>query len=891
MSLKKVYCMPTIEQAMQDDSNSINQIVLRIAKHLSEFGWIVVSNPDEADIIVAHAGQTHNANHHCDVAHCHGLYPTYHFSEPKWHFAANINVIENLRHARVVTTPSTWVADILRRDMNIAPVVVNWAIERDEFVSQNWGDTRHKGYTLWNKTRVDSVCDPAPLIHLAKAIPDAQFMTTFAPHNFNEQMPNLTVTGRTDYATMQHMVRDSAIYLATTKETFGIGTLEAMAFGTPILGYKWGGTADIVEHGVTGYLVEPHDLDGLVQGWRYCMRYRRILGENAQEVARDNHYHWMRVVEQFAAIYDDVLRMKQIERYAPKVSVVIPSYNYSQWLPNAVMSVLRQETNFEVELIVVDDCSTDDTYDTACALQYDYRFKYIRNAQNLGVAATRNKGIALASGQYITCLDADDQLGSPRFLQILADALDATPTLGIAYTGLATFTDSVESGIYPNLFPPEFNAIEQLKGRNQVPTCNMFRKRAWSQAGGYQAQYIPAEDANLWLNIMMQGWDIRKVTDEYIFYYRFHPNSLSAQVRAGNKVEPNWTLPYTGARSNPKTIPFASRVTPLETKHSHPVRNYDKPLVSVIIPVGSGHEQSVKRAIDSVQAQTEWQWECIVINDTGVTLPIGRTWVKQIDLMGGKRGAGYARNAGLQIAQGKFVVFLDADDMFMPDFLEKTLSMYRMTGRYVYTDWYEEHNKGDWNVHVADGYSQEVILNKSSIHAITCLIPRQWITEIGGFNEQLSSWEDSDLFIKLAIKGKCGTRCPEPLFVYNYDSGKRREIGVNLTEQLKVYFDQTFRPYRTGAKMACKCAELAAKLKQTAYDVPDGDLVKVVLLKGGEGKELVKGSSGTNYGQWAKGEIFFILAKDAKSNPARFAEVVTDETPVTTNDPEIPQRV
>lgn len=90
----------------------------------------------------------------------------------------------------------------------------------------------------------------------------------------------------------------------------------------------------------------------------------------------------------------------------PLVSVIIPTYNNGKYIQKAIDSVLRQDVN--IEIIVIDDCSTDNTH----IIIEQYRsypfFIYVKNHKNEGVAASRNKGIDLAKGKYIAYLDADD---------------------------------------------------------------------------------------------------------------------------------------------------------------------------------------------------------------------------------------------------------------------------------------------------------------------------------------------------------------------------------------------------------------------------------------------------------------------------------------------------
>lgn len=88
------------------------------------------------------------------------------------------------------------------------------------------------------------------------------------------------------------------------------------------------------------------------------------------------------------------------------VSVVIPAYNRTPYITQAIDSALGQQVPLEV--IVVDDCSTDDLPGLMTRYREEPRVIYVRNEENLGVARTRNRGVSLAQGEYVAFLDADD---------------------------------------------------------------------------------------------------------------------------------------------------------------------------------------------------------------------------------------------------------------------------------------------------------------------------------------------------------------------------------------------------------------------------------------------------------------------------------------------------
>lgn len=849
----RVWMSPTPSQALNDSSNSIHQIVLKLQKHLRAFDVELVENPDGADLRVGHAGQ--GSQQPMDVAHIHGLYPTAQFGQELWWLGANISVINNIRTAKAVTVPSEWVGDILRRDMHLNPRVIGWAIDPEE-----WQPGNNQGYVLWNKTRVDSVCDPKPMLELAQKAHDTLFLTTFGSGT-----PNVRAIGRQTYEVMRGHIRSASVYLATTKETFGIGILEAMACGIPVLGFRWGGITDIVEHGVTGFLAEPGDIQGLKTGLEYCKKHREVLGQNAR--AKALTYTWDKVAQSFANLYREVLAPAS----GIKVSVVIPCHNYGRFVGEALQSVFNQQTSFRFQVeLILDRCSDNSR---VVADEWHRRFldhpkaKLVFEETDYGNPAdARNYGIQQGHSDYITCLDADDRLNSPNFLQTLAEALDADRTLGIAFTGIQMMDAAGNLGNKSG-WPNGFDFNQQLQRHNQVPTCNLFRREAWVRAGGYRNYNCPAEDADLWTRICALGYRAQHVVDDGWFAYRLHNNSLSTEVRTGKRREPDWLQYHPYAKDG--LHPFASAAKPEYQRPSHPVRNYDTPEIAVIIPIGyPEHVPLLVRAIDSVEGQTFRNWECIVVNDTGRELDIRQSPFVRVVPMRSQKGAGAARNAGAEAATAPYLTFLDADDYLEPRFMEETLRAFKRTGRYVYTDWMSVSKAGDLEQHQTPDYSFAEVFNRSSIHAVNVLIPRAIFEAIGGFDTDMQAWEDVDFFMKLAVKGFCGVRVPLPLFTYQYPTGRRRELGETIKEDLKTLLRERYGAYMRGEKM-CQCDVPVKPSPNGTADLPAEDIVKVEYVKGPLASAPLKGRSGRDYGSRAQGEVFYVFKADVEDERFR----------------------
>lgn len=110
--------------------------------------------------------------------------------------------------------------------------------------------------------------------------------------------------------------------------------------------------------------------------------------------------------------------MQEEKQTAPLITVIMPSYNAGKYIRQAVKSVLHQQGDFGIELLILDDASTDDTAGIAGELiekqkaakagRCSCQLTYLRNEKNLGVAETRNIGIRMAKGKYLAFLDADD---------------------------------------------------------------------------------------------------------------------------------------------------------------------------------------------------------------------------------------------------------------------------------------------------------------------------------------------------------------------------------------------------------------------------------------------------------------------------------------------------
>ena len=115
----------------------------------------------------------------------------------------------------------------------------------------------------------------------------------------------------------------------------------------------------------------------------------------------------------------------------PKISFILTAYNFGKYIKTAIQSLLDQNGAYSFEIIVVDDCSTDNTPEIVKTIS-DTRVKYFYNKKNLGVAGSINKAFSLTSGEYICRFDGDDEW-YPWFLEETVPILDNNPEIGLVY--------------------------------------------------------------------------------------------------------------------------------------------------------------------------------------------------------------------------------------------------------------------------------------------------------------------------------------------------------------------------------------------------------------------------------------------------------------------------
>jgi glycosyltransferase involved in cell wall biosynthesis len=230
-----------------------------------------------------------------------------------------------------------------------------------------------------------------------------------------------------------------------------------------------------------------------------------------------------------------------------KVSVIVPTYNYARFLPDALES-LRSQTYGDWECIVVDDGSTDATRAVvATAMANDGRVRYVHQP-NRGPSAARNRGVAESVGDYIQFLDADDVLPCTK-LEAQIRLMETDPSIGIVYSDTRYFQDSATNllgyrvpGPRPSSTPDERSSDPLLRAliRHNIMAVEgpLIRRSALMTVGPFEVDLVRMEDWQYWLRCALAG--IRFVADsaaETAVRVRVHGDSTTRNLLAMHASE------------------------------------------------------------------------------------------------------------------------------------------------------------------------------------------------------------------------------------------------------------------------------------------------------------------------------------------------------------------
>lgn len=208
-----------------------------------------------------------------------------------------------------------------------------------------------------------------------------------------------------------------------------------------------------------------------------------------------------------------------------RISVIIPCYNYGRFLPDAVNSVLGQKKDgLAVEIIVVDDGSTDDTAAVAQGMGSSIQYIY---QENQGPSAARNSGIRAARGDYLVFLDADDLLTAGTLASHIEN-FAAHPELDVSVCLSLQIFENKDGKTASALWPLKCAHLDMHLCHSNISPIHTFMLRAHvaQDLGFFDPDLRACEDQDYWLRCAALGKRIGP-TPEGLVIYRKHNGSLS----------------------------------------------------------------------------------------------------------------------------------------------------------------------------------------------------------------------------------------------------------------------------------------------------------------------------------------------------------------------------
>ncbi len=483
------------------------------------------------------------------------------------------------------------------------------------------------------------------------------------------------------------------------------------------------------------------------------------------------------------------------------VTVAIMSFNNARYLNQTIDSILSQE-GVRLEVIVRDDCSTDDSLSRMEAFAQDPRFRLEVNERNLGMIANFNRCLDSGSGRYVIVLGSDD-LMAPGHLSSLVAAMDAHPQAALGYVQ-CNWIDAqgqlIRYADHPGHTPQSYSG-----GRNEVaallsfdnyitPSAMMLRRSKLGLAR------LP--DGSIHADMLAGDWDLAirmaEVAPDFVFLrqpsisYRIHDTQISSKfyasvapldnhvrilegvfdrghqdlMRGSEKQIRDLLLQRLAAYPEQREKDLGRRAERLCQRIAELSKSAARgPLFSVILTTYN-RPVLLKHALDSLEKQIQRDFEVVLVNDhgepvehvlaAGYGFPI--TYIRQ----GVNQGLSAARNAGLKIARGRYVTYLDDDDIYLPNHLQVLADAFKdhpYSVLYTDVDYVNEKLRGSERIEQGRsrplhhrGFDRDRLLVSNYIPVNTWAHPRSAIADVGEFDTSLSALEDWDMLLRLVYR-------------------------------------------------------------------------------------------------------------------------------------------
>lgn len=220
---------------------------------------------------------------------------------------------------------------------------------------------------------------------------------------------------------------------------------------------------------------------------------------------------------------------KEPKKYDHEISVVIPCYNQGKYIKETIDS-LKKSIYEDFHCIIVNDGSTDNSEKVILKeIDGDNRFEYFSN-ENHGLSYTRNFGINKTNSKYILCLDSDDKISS-AYIECAVRYLNSHPDTSVFYGNAIMFYDNGNMAFW-NL--PKFS-YSSLLDINSIYCSCVYRRKDYERVGGYdELMKSGYEDWEFLIRLLYNNDNVYR-TDDIVFYYRRHDDSMDVNTRKNAK--------------------------------------------------------------------------------------------------------------------------------------------------------------------------------------------------------------------------------------------------------------------------------------------------------------------------------------------------------------------
>lgn len=647
-----------------------------------------------------------------------------------------------------------------------------------------------------------------------------------------------------DEETLANFYSAADLFLMPSEaEGFGLSAVEAMACGTPVLGFDGTALPDTLRAPRGGIVVKKGDSEQFFHELTALLhddKKRAVITQDALDIAGE-YYDKDRYVSETIDVYQQAIDRKKADSRAkfivdqlkslglnqapqdaddkihtepiiqcehfenvpspghesleevpaksfePKVSIIIPVYNGSDYMRDAIDSALAQ-TYKNTEILVINDGSKDDGATEQIALSYGDRIRYF-SKPNGGVASALNYGIEKMTGEYFSWLSHDDMYFETKLEEQLDILRNRTEKDILFYSDYLLVNENVET-ITEVKFDHEMLEKKPLYGilRGCIHGCSLLIPRhAFEVCGVFNETLRTTQDYDLWFRMMRK------------FRFRHMPSLLVKSrwhEKQGSKVIPVtvkeadelWTgfidnltreemlqcektkylflkelasflsnTPYSGACKYCEERMQEER----ECASTH----LEEAKVSVIIPYHDRIDWVVE-AIESVQKQSHKNLEIIAVNNNS-TEDISR--IKQMSELDKRivlmdqmiKGPAAARNMGIENATGAYIAFLDSDDLWVEDKVAKQLLYMELNGfKFSHTSYMTfeaDGNAQEIDTSSLTGYLFPKILSGCTIATPTVMLSSDIVDKgLLKFREDYLYGEDTCAWIRISQEFEIG---------------------------------------------------------------------------------------------------------------------------------------